>query len=167
MPKLQILCGMISSGKSTYARHAAERGYVIVNDDAIVTMVHGGLYTAYQKTLKILYKSIENHIATFALAMKKTVVIDRGLNIGRHGRRRWVALGKSLDVRLEAVCFPTDAAEAHATRRCASDGRGHDLAYWTKVALTHLCAYELPSRNEGFDRIRTISWDQVQEGMVF
>jgi dephospho-CoA kinase len=77
--KIQVLVGMIASGKSTYAKNAARRGVICVNDDAVVNLVHADDYTLYDKSLKILYKSIENHIISMALAMSRTVLVDRGL----------------------------------------------------------------------------------------
>jgi len=55
MRKIQILVGMIASGKSTYSKHAARLGFIVVNDDAIVNAVHGEDYTLYDKKLKLLW----------------------------------------------------------------------------------------------------------------
>ena len=49
---LELLVGPIASGKSTYSNKAAKEGAIIVNDDAIVTALHGGDHTLYDKALK-------------------------------------------------------------------------------------------------------------------
>lgn len=72
---IEVLCGMIASGKSTYCVKKAKEGYVIVNDDSIVNAVHGGVYALYDKSFKPLYKSIEDHILHTAVAMGKHVII--------------------------------------------------------------------------------------------
>lgn len=164
--KLQILCGMVASGKSTYCRFAARQGIISVNDDAIVTMLHADDYTLYSTDLKLLYKSVENHIIATALAMGRSVVVDRGLNLSPEGRRRWIALAHSFDVPCEAIIFKNDGPECHARRRANADNRGHSLEYWTRVAEYHNSLYIPPAIEEGFDAIYNISFDDIQQGKV-
>src|SRR6516162_2712793 len=156
--KLQVLVGMIASGKSTYARNAARQGVICLNDDAIVNLLHADDYTLYDKGLKVLYKTVENHIIGTALAMRRTVMVDRGLNVSVAGRRRWLALAKSFDVRCEALLFKNEGPVVHAQRRADSDARGHDLAYWLEVAEAHHDSYAPPTLEEGFDRVKAVSW---------
>lgn len=156
MAKIIVLVGQIASGKSTYSRMLAQRGCVIVNDDAIVSAVHGGDYALYNKSFKPLYKSVENHIAATALAMKRNVVVDRGVNIRRDSRARWVSLAKSFDVECEAVVFPMETPIIHAYRRFTHDPRGHDVIYWHQVARSHADDYVEPDATEGFSTIKFI-----------
>jgi predicted kinase len=162
--KMQVLCGMIASGKSSYCKNAALQGGIIMNDDAIVNLLHAGNYSLYDKSLKILYKTTDNHIIGMALAMNKTVLVDRGLNIDAAGRRRWVALAKSFDVPVEALCFVNEGPEIHAQRRFNSESRGHSLDYWTKVAMFHNAKYQEPSKEEGFDEIHYINFSMISDG---
>ena len=164
--KLQVLVGMIASGKSTYAQNAAKKGAIIVNDDAIVNCVHADLYTLYDESLKLLYKSTENHIIQFALAMGRTVIVDRGLNVSERGRKRWLSLAQSMDVTCDAVVFPRSTNEVHAERRTKSDARGLGLEYWDKVARIHSGEYVTPNRAEGFDDVWYIAWNDIQAGKV-
>jgi predicted kinase len=164
--KLQVLVGMIASGKSTYARNAARQGVICLNDDAIVNLLHADDYTLYDKGLKLLYKTVENHIIGTALAMRRTVMVDRGLNVSVAGRRRWLALAKSFDVRCEALLFKNEGPVVHAQRRADSDARGHDLAYWLEVAEAHHDSYAPPTLEEGFDRVKAVSWEEIKEGKV-
>lgn len=163
--KLQVLCGMIASGKSTYCKKAALSGSIIMNDDSIVNMLHADNYTLYDKKLKILYKTTENHIIGLALAMNKVVVVDRGLNVSKHGRRRWIALAKSFDVPVEALCFANEGPFVHANRRFNSDSRGYPLEYWTKVAEHHNSVYEEPSKEEGFDEVCFVPFSPLPAGI--
>ena len=164
--KLQVLVGMIASGKSTYAKHAARRGVICLNDDAVVNLLHADDYTLYDKGLKLLYKTVENHIIGTALAMRRTVIVDRGLNVSVWGRRRWLALAKSFDVPCEALVFKNEGPHVHARRRADSDSRGHDLAYWLDVAQAHHDSYSTPTKAEGFDNIHSITWEEIKEGKV-
>jgi predicted kinase len=156
-PKIYVLVGMVASGKSTYCSNAAKHGQIILNDDAIVEMLHADDYTLYDKKLKILYKSIENNIISLGLCMGRTVVIDRGLNVSKQARQRWIALARSFDVPCEAVVFPLDAPEVHAKRRFESSNRGHSFDYWLNVARTHRSAYATPTAAEGFDNVHFIA----------
>lgn len=167
VPKIQVLVGMIASGKSTYCKSAASQGSLVVNDDAIVNMLHGDNYTLYSKELKTLYKSVENHVVASVLLTGRNVLVDRGLNLSIRGRQRWLSLARSFDVSVEAIVFNNEGPEIHATRRAASDGRGHDYVYWLKVASHHNDHYEPPTVAEGFDAVHVISFDEINEGKVF
>ena len=166
MPKIYCLVGMIASGKSTYCKNAAKSGMLILNDDAIVNLLHANEYTLYDKKLKVLYKTIENSILSLSICMNKSVVIDRGLNISIQGRQRWIALAKSFDVACEAVVFPYDSVEIHASRRHANDSRGHTYHYWLGVAQHHSNTYIVPLKDEGFDKIHYINFSNILDGEV-
>jgi len=164
--KIQILCGMIAAGKSSYCKLAAKKGMLILNDDAIVNMLHADDYTLYSTDLKVLYKSVENHVIGTSLAMGRSVIVDRGLNMSLAGRRRWLALAQSFDVPCEAIHFKNDGPEEHARRRTQSDGRGHTWEYWLRVAELHNSLYIPPTKEEGFDAIYDIGFDEIQQGKV-
>jgi predicted kinase len=164
--KLQILVGPISSGKTTYCRNAADKGFICVNDDAIVNMLHGNNYHLYRTDLKALYKSIENNIVLTALAMNLPVIIDRALNVGIESRKRWIALAKAIDIPCEAVVFERADPKIHAQRRFSSDSRGHSYDYWLKVAEHHDSMYVVPTIEEGLDIVSRISFDQIQNGEI-
>jgi len=165
--KIQVLCGMIASGKSTYSKNAAKKGIICLNDDAIVNMLHSDEHYLYDKSLKVLYKSIENHVISTALSMQRTIMVDRGLNVSIHGRKRWVSLAKSFDVSVEAIVFENEGPDVHALRRTNSDARGYDFSYWKKVADSHYSEYSEPTLNEGFDVVNRISYLEIQNGKVF
>lgn len=167
MSKIQVLVGMIASGKSTYAKNAARKGHLCMNDDAIVNLLHADDYTLYNKSLKVLYKTIENQIIGTTLAMGRAILIDRGLNCSPQGRQRWIALARSFDVDCEAIVFPYDGIETHARRRAEHDSRGHPYEYWLKVAKAHSESYGDPATFEGFTAIHRITFDEIKEGKVF
>jgi predicted kinase len=148
---IEVLCGCIASGKSTWAKKRAEEGWIIINDDAIVMAVHGNDYTLYHKSLKPLYKAVEDNILHTAVAMGKSVVIDRGLDLAQQSRQRWIALAKSLDIRIVARTFKVEKPEIHAKRRMESDGRGLPFEHWIEAAERHFSVYEPPTVEEGFD----------------
>lgn len=164
--RIQILVGMIASGKSTYCRNAARLGIICLSDDAVVNMVHGNEYTLYSENLKVLYKGIENHVVGAALALQRTVLVDIGRNISVQARRRWIALAKSVDVPCEAIVLPRSTPEVCARRRADSDPRGHSYAYWLKVAESHDALYAAPTLHEGFDCISDVSREDIENRRV-
>lgn len=165
-PKIYVLVGMIASGKSTYCRQVAKQGRIILNDDAIVNMLHADNYTLYDKNLKLLYKSIENSVISLGLCAGKTVIVDRGLNVSKQGRKRWLALAKSFDVDCHAIVLPKDTPEVHAERRFNSDSRGHTYDYWLKVATHHNNIYSEPTLEEGFDEVHSTSFIKIAQGEI-
>jgi predicted kinase len=165
--KMQVLVGMIASGKSSYARNAARCGALVVNDDAIVNLVHGGEYTLYDQNLKVLYKSIESHIVNMASALNRKVLVDRGLNVSVKARQRWVSLARSLDMSCVAMVFENEGPEVHAKRRTDHDARGLAYEYWLKVASLHHAAWEVPTQEEGFDAVDHVSFDMVSRGFSY
>jgi predicted kinase len=154
--KVELLVGPIASGKSTYCRKAASEGAIILNDDSIVTAVHGGDYRLYSKSLKPLYKSIENTIVSVALAMGLRLVIDRP-NHSAKMRRRYIGLAHSFDCNVEIVLFKRESPEVHAQRRFDSDSRGKTLDHWIDAARYHESIYEPPNQSvEQFDTL--VEW---------
>ena len=156
---IEVLVGMIASGKSTWARERARQGWLVMNDDAVVNMLHGGEYVLYDKDLRPLYKSIEDHVVHAAVLLKRDLVIDRGLDIDSTARKRWIALARSLDVPVRAVSFEVYPPEIHGERRFKKDARGHTLQYWIDVAEAHAKRYDYPSVHEGFHEVIEKKWE--------
>ena len=155
--KMELLCGPIASGKSTYCKKAANEGAIILNDDSIVTAVHGGNYVLYKESLKPLYKSVENSIVSMSLAMGLRLVIDRP-NHSVKMRRRFIGLAHSFDVPVKIVMFKREAPEVHGQRRFDSDARGYSLDYWIAACRAHDKIYQPPDQTiEQFDEI--VEWD--------
>lgn len=161
MSKVVVLVGTIGSGKSTLCKVLADKGFLVVNDDSIVNAVHGGDNKHYEKELKPLYKGIENQILAFGAAKNRSVVVDRGVNLTKSSRKRWIGLADSLDMGVECVVFPFEAAEIHGDRRFKHDDRGRTLDYWCGVARAHTRRLEIPSLDEGFDEIWGFTWSDV------
>lgn len=147
MSQLILLVGPIASGKSTFVQEAFPYA-LVVNDDAIVTAIHGGNYTLYDKQLKSLYKQIELDIIHYGLSHNKTVIIDRP-NLKRETRDRYRAIAKSLDCITYTYLFPDLGIETHVQRRM-NNSRGYSKEYWEKVYLEHSKIYEVPTKEEGF-----------------
>jgi len=164
MGMLELLVGPIASGKSTYCQKAASEGAVILNDDAIVTAVHGGDYTLYREDFKPLYKSIENTLVCTALSMGLRVIVDRP-NHSVRMRRRYIGLAHSFDATVKIVSFKRETPEIHGERRFKSDSRGHSLEYWIDVARYHNSIYEMPNPTlEQYDEL--VEWSFLIKDII-
>lgn len=159
--KLEILVGMIASGKSTYARKRADEGAIVVCHDDLTAMLHGRY--RYEQGLRSAYREAEEAIASTFIAAGRDVVIDR-THLTRESRERWIKFarwGVFTDVypiapTLIVVVFPNEGIDVHAGRRFDADPRGRSLEDWRGVAELH-CAQALTEpldwKSEGFDGV--------------
>jgi len=161
---LYILYGPIASGKSTYAREAADGGAVIVNDDAIVTALHGGNYQGYIDELKPLYKATQTSIITHTLAMGLWDVVVDSTGLRRATRDRLRLLGEAFDVPVNLVVFREGIfwGEEDGDRRYDADPRGHTRLYWRKVGEAHAKKLEPLTANETrvYNHVLWIPWEE-------
>lgn len=148
---IYLLVGTIGSGKSTYAKKMAKDGVLIVNDDSIVNSVHGGQNTLYSMALQPLYKLIENTIIHYAVGNHLDVIIDR-TNLSIKSRKRPIAIAKSLEEQITAICFKIPSKEEALNRRMTED-RGYSREQWAKVWDRMMADYSQPTVDEGFDFI--------------
>jgi len=151
-----LLVGNIASGKSTLTRKYAAKGYLVINDDALVSAIHGGDDEAYDKKLKPLYKAVEECIISHAAALERSIVIDRP-NMSISNRRRYIGMAQSRDMSVRVIVMPMQDVLTHAKRRHHTDCRGLTLTAWTKAATRIADGYKAPSLNEGIDQICYLS----------
>lgn len=152
--EIRLICGFSGSGKSTYAKLLAnENNWIIINDDSIVSMLHGDPKT-YDKELKVLYKSLENIIVAFGVSLSKSVIIDRP-NLTKQTRKRWISLAKCYDVPVTiSINSMTDYTYLDTlVERRMTNGRGHTSDYWKNVINDQMKRFQYPSINEGFNKI--------------
>jgi adenylate kinase family enzyme len=145
MPKVELLVGMVGSGKSTYARKRADQGAMIVNHDSLTEMLHARY--RYEQGKRDLYRRLEESLAFEVLARGFDVVIDR-THLTRENRSRWVKWARNYDslntfdgrgptTPVIAVAFPIEDPDTHALRRYVADARGRPLHEWIQVARHH------------------------------
>jgi predicted kinase len=157
---IELLIGMIASGKSTYALQRAREGALVVSHDALTQMLHAEY--RYEADLRECYRMMEERIAHSAYIHGRDIVIDR-THLTREARARWIGFARTLDFgpvgksKIVAVVFPIFPAELHARKRFECDPRGRTFEEWLKVAEHHAHqAREEPFTDptaEGFDRV--------------
>lgn len=157
--RLEILVGMVCSGKSVYARKRADEGVLIVCHDALTQGLHGGAYR-YEQGLRDCYRRMEEDLVKRAFQAGRDAIIDR-THLTRESRQRWINFAKwpsfaEWDLpTVVAVAFPIESPEVHARRRFESDPRGRTFEEWLFVADHHWTqAQEDPlHEGEGFAEI--------------
>lgn len=150
--KIEVLVGMIASGKSTYARKRADQGALVISHDDLTQMLHAQY--RYEPALRDCYRAMMVQLACNALAAGRDVVVDR-THLTRESRQLWIDTARGAQVRVIAVAFPIEPAGIHAQRRVYSDARGRTFDEWFKVAVHHeeQASAEPLMASEGFDAI--------------
>ena len=136
MPRLEVLVGMIASGKSTYACLRADQGALVVCHDDLTQMLHARY--RYEAELREYYRRMEEALVGVGLLAQRDVVIDR-THLTRESRARWINFLQHFNdvVSIVAVEFPRESINAHATRRFNADPRGRPFTEWHAVARHH------------------------------
>jgi hypothetical protein len=160
---LEVLVGMICSGKSVYARRRADEGALCVSHDALTQGLHGGAYR-YEQGLRECYRRMEESLAWATLTAGRDALMDR-THLTLESRRRWIEWARDYDssrrynrwgpTSVVAVAFPVEAPEVHARRRFEADPRGRTYDEWLFVAQHHFeqAQAEPLSEDEGFAEI--------------
>ena len=144
--ELIILTGNIGCGKSTKALEFAKQGYVIVNDDAISTMIGGGDYNLYDKSKKHLYKCIELYCIELGLDTNRNVVADIP-NMKSSSRARFIEIGKKYNA--EIISYDWGRGTLKDLFRRQEESRGYP--HWSEAFFRKEQEYEEPTLEEGFN----------------
>lgn len=128
---IELLIGNIASGKSTYANKRAQEGWVVVNDDAIITMLFGD-YARYKRSYERVIKNAMLNLAAVLVDSCFSVVVDSSWLVSRAFRLEWYK--QITDIEMYDVAFSREAPEIHAKRRFEHDPRGGTYEMWLEVA---------------------------------
>lgn len=153
---IELLVGMIASGKTTYARERAKQGALVVSHDDLTQMLHGEY--RYEPKLKPCYRAMMVQLVHNAIVAGRDAVIDR-THLTRESRSFWLDIAWHSKTPIIAVVFPILMPEVHARRRFEADARGRPYEEWLAVAEHHAAQAhaEALSPNEGFREIRMMT----------
>lgn len=165
--RLEVLVGMVCSGKSVYARKRADEGALVVCHDSLTQGLHGGAYR-YEQGLRDCYRRMEEALVAEAIWARRDALVDR-THLTRDSRRRWIDFAQRFrdealiegdreiyrGLSVVAVAFSIETPLIHATRRFRTDPRGRTFEEWLFVADHHWTqAQEDPlHEGEGFAEI--------------
>lgn len=184
MPKLELLIGMIGSGKSTYARRRAAQGALVVSMDALCHHLHAGNPVGpnacgYEPELRERYRMMEETMAFEVLFAGRDLIIDR-THLTRAARDRWIGFATRTGMFLKqeipvvAVVFPIEDPEVHALHRFTDDNRGRSYEQWLAVARHHhdqAAKEPLRPEEEGFSAVQFVPFvpnrnDDAEQGVA-
>ena len=146
MPTIEVLIGMIASGKSTYALKRARSGVLVVCHDDLTEMMHAEYRYERTPEMRALYRASEEALVRLFLAAGKDIVVDR-THLTYESRARWVNFARSEHIPIVAVVFTIEHPSVHAVRRFTHDHRRRTLEEWYDVAAMHA----QQARDEPFD----------------
>ena len=141
MPELVVLVGLPASGKSTVAKEYGDRGYVVVSSDAIRAELWGD-ESIHGDPAKVF--GLVQARCRLALLEGRDVVMDA---TNMNAKKRKGFLRQMPECRKICVVMATPFNEC--VTRDEERSRNVGIAVMKKM----LCAFEMPHRTEGWDRI--------------
>lgn len=156
--KAYICCGLIGSGKSTWAQKKAltEGRMVIVNCDAFRSMLKG-VYT-YDKELEDVIRQASEHTVRLAGVAGYDVVIDE-TNISRSKRQMWKDLFYiEFAPDVEIICVWCTENKRNLELRM-EDPRDVTREKWSEILEGMRNVFEPPDESEGFASIIKVGLD--------
>jgi predicted kinase len=112
---IELLVGMIGSGKSTYARSHADRGSLVVCHDDLTAMLHAEY--RYEPGRREMYRQMEQELVRVAIDHYCFhVIIDR-THLTTESRVRWINFGLEINVPVIARWIGVARHHANQARR--------------------------------------------------
>ncbi len=156
MNTVYIMCGLIGSGKSTYARKQVEESIepiIVINKDSIREMMSGGKYVFNPETEPIV-KEIAERALKIALEYSYDIIID-ATNIKAQYRKNWINLVKSISPERRIELVYCNEKKNNLTNRMKSP-KGQSIETWIGVYQEMLENFEEPEIEEGYEILTTI-----------
>lgn len=143
MSKLVILCGLSSSGKSSYAK-TLEDAVIVSSDDIRAELSYRADQSQNGKVFRIFHSRIDS-----LLKEGKTVVAD-ATNITMKSRRPLIDIGKRNKARIECHLL------LKQIDKCVADDSKREYSVGHKVIVKQAKRFEVPFYEEGIDEIKLI-----------
>ena len=158
--KVFVCVGLPGSGKSTWAKKKVKETSsrnpktIIVNKDAIRTMIHGTYRYDYQ--YKDLVKALRYSILNTLVCHGYNIIIDE-TNINREERVRLIYDLHSIAHKWDRVTLKIIGVWFTENNRnlefCMRSPKGQKKSIWSMVICTMKQDFEKPIKSEGFDEI--------------
>lgn len=147
---LVIFTGNIGCGKSLLASKFAKKGFVVVNNDSLTTMIGGGDYGLYDPNKKPVYHIIEQILIEKSLENGFSVVVDRTC-VSKKTRSKFIKIGKKYKANI--ISYDWGPGTPKDLERRNKNPWGISVRTWKNVFDYRSKAYEKPVMAEGFDQI--------------
>ena len=150
-PKLYLLVGNIGSGKSTYARKMAKKGFVVVSRDALRYMVGAGNYV-FNPNLEPAIKQANIEIMKIFMQNHFNIISDQS-NLNFAMRAGTLMMANIYGYEKIAIVFPKYSQRVSVNRRLKHPHGNFPCEVWNKVWAVFNLTMEEPTKAEGFDKI--------------
>lgn len=147
---LVIFTGNIGCGKSLLASKFAKKGYVVVNNDSLTTMIGGGDYGLYDPAKGDIYHAAEQTIIEESLKTGFSVVIDRTC-MSEKKRNKFIEIGKKYKANIISYNWGPGTIEGMERRN--KNHLGISASTWKSTFDYMFKSYEVPIMSEGFDEL--------------
>lgn len=130
IPRVFILCGLVGSGKSTWASKQAQKdsNLLVINKDSIRKMLYGGY--EYRASSEGIIRVIADITCRLCLSRGTSVIIDE-TNLTREKRDYYLKIAREFQAEAILVIFPEK--KKNLLNRMKSDPRGLKEDTWSKV----------------------------------
>ena len=150
-----LLCGLPGSGKTTWAkmkRDASPDSTIVINRDALRSMVTGGKYVFNGVIEPVIRGMTENILGGILYdSMEFDIVVDE-TNITKKKRAEWMDV---VPAHVDVVCVWFTEAERNLDHRM-TEPRGYPREKWAGVIASMKEAFETPAKEEGFIEIEKV-----------
>jgi predicted kinase len=167
MDKLRvfILCGLVGSGKSTWANAQAKNSsnLFVINKDALRQMLYGEY--AYRPESESVIRVTAENIFRLCLGRETSVIIDE-TNLTRKKRDEYLKIARVYRAETTLVVFPEK--EWNLLNRMDSDPRGITMDKWSQVIEGMRRSWEDPTVEEmgQYDIVGTVDRNSQQFSAV-
>lgn len=151
MAELIMLCGLPSSGKSTYADKLKEQGYIAHSSDELRKELFGSVEV--QDKNNDLFEELHKRIKQ-DLCDGKNVVYD-ATNRNRKKRCNFLRELRRINCKKKAVVFATPYQD------CVDSDKQREKAVGEKVIRNMYLTWETPWFGEGFDEIEVVQRNPI------
>ncbi len=146
-----ILVGNIGSGKSTIVKKYVEKDYLCICRDSLRYMIGGGKYI-FNKATEPFVKHSNLAILEEALQRNFNTIVDE-VNYTKRIRSDYIQLAKLYNYKVTVVLFPILSQKECVDRRMTNPHGQPNRHVWENIWEMFNNAYEVPSKEEGIDKI--------------
>lgn len=159
MKQLILLVGNIGSGKSTYSRKYQKKGYVVIARDTLRYAIGGGEYVFNYDYEPIIWKT-ELYLYRKFIDLGKNVLVDE-VGITKQVRKRYISYAKKRGYKIVVIEMPRLSMSEYVNRRMQNPHGQPDYNLWNQVWTKFDSQYEVPSKDEGIDKIIKVGRNAV------
>lgn len=163
-PTLIVMMGNCGSGKSTYARKVAQKGYLYVSRDDIRTMIGGGTYI-FNKNLEPAVFDIEHYAIAMLMDTEKNIIIDE-VGLSKNLRAPYVELAGEYGYSPVLYIMPRLKKTESINRRMTNPRGDISREEWAKVWDKFDRIWEDPDKSEGWDQIVKLTQEEIDNGKI-